>query len=62
MTKINEYYPEDYLNYLIDLYDQWIEKEEKRGISYGEIVYLQNLLPNKKQEIEKELLEVLNYE
>ena len=60
--KINEYYPEDYLNYLIDLYDKWIEKEEKRGISYGEIVYLQNLLPDEKQEIEKELLEVLNYE
>ena len=30
MTKINEYYPEDYLNYLIDLYDKWIEKRGKK--------------------------------
>lgn len=45
---------------IIDLYNNWIQKEEKRGISYGEIAYIQSLKKRELKEIEKELNKALS--
>lgn len=53
---------QEYIFYIIDLYNQWLDIEENRSISYGELDYINNLKMKELKEMEKELLEVLNYE
>lgn len=45
---------------IIELYDNWIQKEEKRGVSYGEIAYIESLKKRELEEIEKELNKALS--
>lgn len=47
------------LLYIQSLYDEWLQKTEKRGISYGEIAHIQGLNDGELDEIEKELLKEL---
>lgn len=44
---------------IIKMYDEWIQKEEKRGISYGELVYIEKLSIPQLEEIKKELESLL---
>ena len=41
------------------LYNEWLEKTEKRNISYGEIAYIENLTDKELNEMYEELLEEL---
>lgn len=51
---------EEYLLYIENLYDEYLQRTEKRGISYGELSYIQNLNKKQLQELEKELYKQLN--
>ena len=44
------------------LYDEWLRKTEKRGISYGEIAYIQGLSKKELNDLETELYEELEAE
>lgn len=48
---------EDLTNEVIKLYDEYLMKEEKRGVSYGELAYIQNLNDEELNELYNELLE-----
>lgn len=51
---------EEYLREVQSKYDEYLMKTENRGISYGELAYLQDLSREQLEEFEKELdLEVL---
>lgn len=50
---------EEYQLYIISLYDEYIYTTEKRGASYGEIAYLQNLKEQELEELESEILKEL---
>ena len=52
-------YFEEYVSHIIQLYDEWINKEEKRGISYGEIHHISNLSQQELEEMETELYDEL---
>lgn len=52
MIKMNE---ENYIANIIMKYDEVMMLQEKRGISYGEIAYIQSLSKKELQELEKEL-------
>ena len=47
------------LLYITNLYDEWLQKTEKRGISYGELAHIQGLNAGELAEIEQELLKEL---
>ena len=47
-------------DYIINLYDIFIMKTEKRGISYGEILHIQNLNRTQLEKLEKELIEKMS--
>lgn len=51
---------EEYLLYIENLYEEYVQRTEKRGISYGELIYIQNLNKKQLQEMEKELYKQLN--
>lgn len=53
---------EEHLLYVQSIYDELMQKKENRGISYGELVYLQDLNEKKLNEIENEILEELGEE
>ena len=46
---------EEYLFYVQSKYDEYLQKTENRGMSYGELAYLQNLSKTQLEEFEKEL-------
>lgn len=45
--------------YLIDLYNEWLERTEGRGASYGEIAYIQALSEEALEELERGLIKEL---
>jgi hypothetical protein len=46
---------EEYLREVVNKYDEYLMKTENRGISYGELAYLQDLSLGQLAEFEKEL-------
>lgn len=52
----------DYASYVQTIYDELLEQQEQRGISYGEIAYIDSLsqeqLNNLELEIEEELYKI----
>ena len=46
---------EEYLFYVQSKYDEYLQKTENRGMSYGELAYLQDLSREQLEEFEKEL-------
>ena len=46
---------EEYLREVVNKYDEYLMKTENRGISYGELAYLQSLTLGQLAEFEKEL-------
>ena len=50
----------EYINYLITIYDEYLMKTEKRGISYGEIGYIANLNKKGLKDLENEIIKELN--
>ena len=53
---------EEKRQYIISLYDELLMKTENRGVSYGELAYINNLTQDELEEIEKEILEELESE
>ena len=49
----------DYILYVQNKYDNYLMKTEKRGASYGELVYIQNLNEKELEELEEEANEKL---
>ena len=47
----------EYAMYIQIKYDEYLMKTENRGISYGELAYIQNLSEEELQELEEELEE-----
>ena len=47
---------EEYILEIERLYDEWMQQKENRGISYGEIAYIQNLEEDELNDLEEELL------
>lgn len=45
----------DYILEVQNKYDEYLMKTEKRGASYGELAYIQNLSKKELQELEKEI-------
>ena len=52
----------EFLQHITSIYDDYLMRTEKRGISYGELAYLQSLDIDSLQEIENEILECLDNE
>ena len=50
---------QDYVLHVLNLYDEWLYKTEKRGASYSEIAYIQNFKKKELEELEAELLKEL---
>ena len=50
---------QDYVLHVLSIYDEWLYNTEKRGASYGEIAYIQNLNKKELKELEKEILKEL---
>lgn len=50
---------DDFIMEVQRLYDEYLQKTEKRGISYGEIYYIQNL---RKKDLDKLYIEILESE
>ena len=50
------------LIYLESLYDEYLQKTEKRGLSYGELSYIENLSDKELEELESEILKELEKE
>lgn len=46
---------EEYLREVVNKYDAYLMKTENRGISYGELAYLQSLTLGQLKELDKEL-------
>ena len=49
----------DYILYVQNKYDEYLMKTEKRGASYGELAYIQNLNEKELEELEEEICEEL---
>ena len=49
----------DYILEVQNKYDEYLMKTEKRGASYGELVYIQNLNKKELEELEEEIYEEL---
>jgi hypothetical protein len=47
---------EEFRNEVIRLYDEYLMQEEKRGVSYGELAYIQDLNDEELNELYNELL------
>ena len=45
--------------YILNLYSELLNKTEKRGISYGEIAFIQSLKEKETRKFEKELIKEL---
>lgn len=45
----------EYLLEVVNKYDEYLQKTENRGMSYGELAYLQDLSREQLEEFEKEL-------
>lgn len=45
----------EYVLWVQSKYDEYLMKTEKRGISYGELVHIQNLSEKELKELEKEI-------
>ena len=58
----NDELKEEYLLHITSIYDEYLMRTEKRGISYGELAYLQSLDIDSLQEIENEIFESLDNE
>ena len=43
------------LQEVVSLYDEYLQETEKRGISYGELAYLQSLSVESLEEIKKQI-------
>lgn len=52
----------DYILEVQNKYDEYLMKTEKRGASYGELVYIQNLNEKELEELEEEIYEELEEE
>ena len=52
---MNQEEKEEYLREVVSKYDEYLMKTENRGISYGELAYLQGLILEQLEEFEKEL-------
>lgn len=50
----------EYMLHIQSKYDEYLMKTENRGISYGELAYIQNLTEKELEELEIELDEELN--
>jgi hypothetical protein len=50
---------DDFIMEVQSIYDEYLQRTEKRGISYGEIYYIQNL---RKKELDKLYIELLESE
>lgn len=50
----------EYMLHIQSKYDEYLMKTENRGISYGELAYLQNLTEKELEELEIELDEELS--
>lgn len=59
MARISKEEKDQYILHIINLYDEWIQKEEKRGASYGELYYIENLNMQELREMEKALYQEL---
>ena len=46
---------EEYRLYIQNKYDEYLMKTENRGMSYGELAYIQNLSEEELKELEEEL-------
>lgn len=57
LTRDDEF--NEYLFYVQSRYDEYLQKTENRGMSYGELTYLQSLSKEQLEEFEKELDEEL---
>ena len=51
---------EEYRLHVQSKYDEYLMKTENRGISYGELAYIQNLTEKELEELEIELDEKLS--
>ena len=49
----------DYILEVQNKYDEYLMKTEKRGASYGELVYIQNLNEKELEELEEEIYKEL---
>lgn len=56
---MNKQEKNDYILELESLYDEYLQKTEKRGISYGEIAYIQGLKKQDLDSLYNEILEAL---
>lgn len=45
--------------YINSIYDEYLQKIEKRGLSYGELSYIENLSVEELEELENEILKEL---
>lgn len=45
--------------YINSIYDEYLQKTEKRGLSYGELSYIENLNDEELEELENEILKEL---
>lgn len=45
----------EYVLWVQSKYDEYLMKTEKRGISYGELAYIQNLSEKELQDLEEEI-------
>lgn len=53
---------EEYVLWVQSKYDEYLMKTEKRGASYGELAYIQNLSKKELAELEEEIDEELEEE
>lgn len=52
----------DYILEVQNKYDEYLMKTEKRGASYGELVYIQNLNEKELEELEEDIYKELEEE
>lgn len=48
--------------YINSIYDEYLQKTEKRGLSYGELAYIEGLNDKELEELENEILKELEKE
>ena len=48
-------YMYSFMSHVINLYDEYLYKTENRGISWGELAYIQNLTEEELKDLEEEL-------
>lgn len=55
----NEKERQEHLFYTNNLYDEYLQKTEKRGASYGELAYIESLTSAELDELDTALIEEL---